>query len=52
MTSAKDNIKKGRLRWFDHVRKMSADALVRRCEGLSLRSIEGIEINLRRVGTK
>lgn len=35
-----DNIRKTRLRWFEHVKKKSVDVLVKRCERLAMTSIK------------
>jgi len=32
-----DKIKEARLRWFDHVKRRSADAPVKRCERINIR---------------
>ncbi|XP_070019926.1 uncharacterized protein [Nicotiana sylvestris] len=36
VASMEDKLQESRLRWFGHVKRRDIDALVRRCEGLSM----------------
>ncbi|XP_070053996.1 uncharacterized protein [Nicotiana tomentosiformis] len=40
MAPIKDKMREARLRWFDHVRRRSTDAPVRRCERLTLEGLQ------------
>jgi len=50
VASVEDKLRDARLRWFDHIRSM--DTPVKRCENFDLYTIEGVEVDQRRVGVK
>jgi len=47
-----DKMRKNRIRWFDHVKRRSVDAPVRRCQRINILEVKKGEVNQRRVWTR
>jgi len=48
----KHKLRKIRLRWFDHVKRRSTDALVRRCERINIPKVKERRDDQKRVWTR